>query len=58
MIGAGSVVFTLNLLGDIFTFPELRESEIALMDIDVERLPIAEIIARNVAEKLDIHQKH
>jgi hypothetical protein len=25
MIGAGSVVFTLNLLGDIFSFPELAE---------------------------------
>ena len=55
MIGAGSVVFTLNLLGDIFTFPELRESEIALMDIDEERLRIAEIMARNVAAKFDAH---
>lgn len=58
LTGAGSVVFTLNLPGDILSFPELAESEIALMDIDVERLRIAEIIARNVAEKLDIHQKH
>ena len=55
MIGAGSVVFTLNLLGDIFTFPELRESEIALMDIDEERLRVAEIMARNVAAKFDAH---
>jgi alpha-galactosidase len=30
MIGAGSVVYTLNLLGDILSFPELAESEIAL----------------------------
>ena len=49
-IGAGSVVFTLNLLGDILTFPELAESEIALMDIDAERLRIAEIMARKVAD--------
>jgi len=55
MIGAGSVVFTLNLLGDIFTFPELREGEIALMDIDEERLRVAEIMARNVAAKFDAH---
>ena len=55
MIGAGSVVFTLNLLGDIFTFPELRESKIALMDIDEERLRVAEIMARNVAAKFDAH---
>jgi len=52
MIGAGSVVFTLNLLGDILSFPELAGSEIALMDIDPERLRIAEIMARKVAHTL------
>jgi alpha-galactosidase len=56
-IGAGSVVFTLNLLGDIFLFPELAGAEIALMDIDPERLHIAEIMARKVAEKLGAHPK-
>ncbi|GAC1650422.1 MAG: alpha-glucosidase/alpha-galactosidase [Ktedonobacteraceae bacterium] len=56
-IGAGSVVFTLNLLGDILTFPELAESEIALMDIDNERLRIAEIMARKVAVSLNVHPK-
>ncbi|GAC1624191.1 MAG: alpha-galactosidase [Ktedonobacteraceae bacterium] len=56
-IGAGSVVFTLNLLGDILTFPELAESEIALMDIDDERLRIAEIMARKVADSLGAHPK-
>lgn len=55
LIGAGSVVFTRNLLGDILSFPELAGSEIALMDIDAERLRIAEIMARKVAEKLDVH---
>ncbi len=55
LIGAGSVVFTLNLLGDIFSFPELAESEIALMDIDPERLRIAEIMAWKVANSLDAH---
>lgn len=55
MIGAGSVVFTFNLLRDIFSFPELTESEIALMDIDPERLRIAEIMAHKVAEKLGAH---
>src|SRR5229473_4843221 len=52
MIGAGSVVFTLNLLGDILSFPELAGSEIALMDIEPERLRIAEIMARKVAHTL------
>lgn len=56
-IGAGSVVFTLNLLGDIFSFPELAECDIALMDIDPERLRIAEIMAHKVAEKLGAHPK-
>jgi alpha-galactosidase len=50
MIGAGSVVFAKNLLGDILSQPELRESEIALMDIDPERLRVAEIVAHRVAE--------
>ena len=37
-VGAGSVVFTKNLLGDILELPELREVEIALHDIDADRL--------------------
>lgn len=49
MIGAGSVVFAKNLLGDILSHPELHGSEIALMDIDPERLRVAEIVARRVA---------
>src|SRR5438270_12080799 len=52
MIGAGSVVFAKNLLGDILSFPELAGCEIALMDIDPERLRIAEIMARKVAATL------
>ena len=45
-IGAGSVEFTKNLLGDILSFPELADAEIALHDIDEERLEAAEAIAR------------
>jgi alpha-galactosidase len=45
-IGAGSVEFTRNLLGDILTFPELAESEIVLHDIDPDRLATAEAMAR------------
>jgi alpha-galactosidase len=48
-IGAGSVVFTKNLLGDILWYPELRDVEIALHDIDAERLATAEAMARYVA---------
>jgi alpha-galactosidase len=48
MIGAGSTVFAKNLLGDILGFPELADSDIALMDIDAERLRTSEIVARKV----------
>jgi alpha-galactosidase len=40
-IGAGSVVFTKNLLTDVFKFPELRGTTVALHDIDPERLETA-----------------
>ena len=45
-IGAGSVEFTRNLLGDILTFPELADAEIVLHDINPERLATAEAMAR------------
>lgn len=52
-IGAGSTVFAKNLLGDILGFPELANSEIALFDIDAERLRTSEIVANRVAQALD-----
>ena len=48
-IGAGSVVFTKNLLGDILERPELHGAEIALHDIDADRLATAEAMASYVA---------
>ena len=48
-IGAGSTVFARALLRDLFAFPELREAEIALMDIDPERLRITEAVAQREA---------
>ena len=45
-IGAGSVEFTRNLLGDILTFPELADATIVLHDIDPERLETATAMAR------------
>ncbi|MDQ4044044.1 MAG: alpha-glucosidase/alpha-galactosidase [Chloroflexota bacterium] len=48
-IGAGSTVFARALLRDLFTFPELHDSEIRLMDIDTERLRDSETVARRVA---------
>jgi alpha-galactosidase len=51
-IGAGSVEFTKNLLGDVLTFPELAGATIALHDIREERLETAEAIARWTANEL------
>lgn len=51
-VGAGSVVFTRQLLADIFGFPELSDATIALYDIDPDRLSTAEGIAHQVAEQL------
>ena len=48
-IGAGSTVFTKNLLGDILSLPELANSTIALHDIDSERLITSEIVAGKTA---------
>ena len=46
IIGAGSVEFTRELLGDILSFPELGSARVVLHDIDDERLETAEAIAR------------
>jgi len=51
-VGAGSVEFTKNLLGDLLTFPELAGATIALHDIDRERLDAAEAMARWTAATL------
>ncbi len=49
LIGAGSAVFTRNLLGDILSYPELAHCEIALHDTDEKRLELAEMVAKRIA---------
>src|SRR5690348_17014462 len=56
-IGAGSTVFARNLLGDILGHEELAGSEIALFDIDQQRLSTSELVARRVADTLDAPAK-
>jgi alpha-galactosidase len=52
-IGAGSTVFTRNLIGDLLSHRELADSTtFALMDIDEERLRTSEIVARTLIEEL------
>ena len=52
LVGAGSVEFTRNLLGDILSYPELADAEIVLHDIDADRLRTAERMADYVATAL------
>jgi alpha-galactosidase len=52
LIGAGSVEFTRNLLGDILSYPDLADAEIVLHDIDAERLGTARRMAAYVANAL------
>ncbi len=52
-IGAGSVVFTQELLGAILSFAELHGSTVALHDIDPRRLDAAERMAHWLSETLD-----
>jgi alpha-galactosidase len=47
-VGAGSIVFTRQLLGDILLYPELREATISLMDIDPDRLEMARLVAEEL----------
>jgi alpha-galactosidase len=56
-IGAGSVEFTRNLLGDILTFPELAGAEIVLHDIDPERLETAGAMARWTNDAVGAHAR-
>ena len=54
-LGAGSVVFAKNLLGDILSFAELGESTIVLHDLDAARLRTTEIVAHKIARTLDVN---
>ena len=49
-IGAGSVVFAQNLIGDILSYDELSSSTISLMDIDADRVNKTATIARRMVE--------
>jgi alpha-galactosidase len=50
-LGAGSVVFTRQLLADLFRFDDLPSLRIVLHDIDAERLEVARATAEQVAHR-------
>src|SRR5690625_3528986 len=51
-LGAGSSVFANNVLGDCMTVSALQDFEIALFDIDHERLKDSETMLKNIKKNL------
>jgi alpha-galactosidase len=51
IIGAGSHVFTKNLVGDLLSWPELRDCTINLMDVDEERLALIKAYTQRIVEQ-------
>ncbi|GIO67270.1 alpha-glucosidase/alpha-galactosidase [Paenibacillus cookii] len=51
-IGAGSTVFVKNVLGDVMTTPALQGFELALFDIDPERLQDSERLLNSIKATL------
>jgi alpha-galactosidase len=57
-VGAGSTVFTRNLVGDLLRFRELADTTtLALMDIDAERLETSAEVARGLAAAVGAHAR-
>lgn len=52
MIGAGSVVFSKNLTGDILSFPEFKNATFSYMDIDADRLEVGAALCQKVGAAL------
>ena len=52
VIGAGSVVFSKNLTGDILSYPEFKNATLSYMDIDRERLDVGASLCQKVAKTL------
>ena len=57
LIGAGSSEFTKKIVTDLFLMPEFRTIELALMDIDKERLRVSELIVQAVARQIGANPK-
>ena len=52
MIGAGSVVFSRNLTGDLLAYPEFRNATLSYMDVDADRLAVGAQLCRKLAHAL------
>ena len=57
IIGAGSAVFTKNIVTDLLHIQEFKNMEIALVDIDENRLKVSHDLLNVISEKLDANIK-
>jgi alpha-galactosidase len=57
LIGAGSTVFSQNVIGDILWHEALRDSDLRLVDIDRDRLATAEGMARILCRQFGSQSK-
>ena len=53
IIGAGSAVFTKNIVTDLLSIDAFKKMHIALMDIDEKRLKVSHDLLNIIAKKLD-----
>jgi alpha-galactosidase len=56
-IGAGSTVFARALLKDLFLYPELRDADIRLMDIDERRLQTTARVAETLQRSIGVEPR-
>lgn len=56
-MGAGSTIFAKNVLGDCMLTPSLKDSHIALFDIDMQRLGESEAMLDNINKNNGNHAK-
>ena len=57
IIGAGSAVFTKNIVVDLMHIPQFKKMHISLMDIDESRLKLAKELIDTVSNKLNANPK-
>ena len=52
IVGAGSAVFSLQLMRDLCLTPGLAGSHVVLMDIDPERVEAVTVLSRRLADEM------
>ena len=57
IIGAGSAVFTKNIVVDLMHISQFKKMHISLMDIDKSRLKLAKELIDTVSNKLNVNPK-